>query len=295
MLTIFYILLLGTTAPSLHSDCDNPFVSGIIFMNRLDLANKTFGRLTVLKENGKKWNNVTWLCKCDCGNLKTVPGSMLMKGITRSCGCLAKELARKRLLKHGMSKSTEFVSWSSMRKRCYDKNDTSYNNYGGRGIKVCDRWLGKNGFINFLSDMGAKPSPIHSLDRFPNNETGNYEPSNCRWATPPEQLRNFRNNLWYEYNGEKMVVTDWEHKWGIPKNSIQAYLRRGRTFEWVYLYFEKRKNNSFFHTNRAFEYAKNNSVGIDLYIYKYGKMKHVSKDILKGQTLIAHFKNGEEI
>lgn len=260
------------------------------------LIGQTFGRLTVISKHGKNANgNVTWLCVCKCGGTKIANGSSLKRGTLQSCGCLLKEVACKRLLTHGMSKSPEYLSWTNMRRRCFNKKDIQYHNYGGRGITVCDRWLGKDGFSNFFSDMGKKPTLQHSLDRFPNNETGNYEPTNCRWATPPQQLRNFRNNLWYEYNGEKMVVTDWENKWGIPKNSIQTYIKRGKTFEWVYEYFENRKSNSFYHNSKAIEYAKTHSKDIDLYIYKYSNMNHVSEKILKGQTLIAHFKNGEKI
>jgi hypothetical protein len=87
----------------------------------------------------------------------------------------------------------EYNSWHGATQRCSNRNNPKYKDYGGRGIKVCERWLGRDGFKNFLTDMGYKPSPQHSLDRFP-NKNGNYEPGNCRWATPLQQGNNKRNN-----------------------------------------------------------------------------------------------------
>jgi hypothetical protein len=95
-------------------------------------------------------------------------------------------------LKHGLSHHPLYHTYIGMVNRCLNPNSHSYNYYGGRGIAVCKRWLGKNGFKNFIADMGNKPSPKHSIDRYPNND-GNYEPSNCRWATQKQQTNNKRN------------------------------------------------------------------------------------------------------
>ncbi len=133
----------------------------------------------------------------------------LKVGKTRSCGCLYRESRPFANRKHGESHSaSEYKTWAHIKYRCYDKNCKAYNLYGGRGIKVCDRWLGENGYENFLQDMGRKPSKIHSLDRHP-DINGDYEPLNCRWATPKQQTRNTRVNHWIEYKGERKVLRDW--------------------------------------------------------------------------------------
>jgi hypothetical protein len=158
-----------------------------------DLTGRRFGRLVVKERAGSdKRGNALWLCVCDDGNKKTVLGLDLAKGHTKSCGCLRQEMAVITNTKHGHATggvSPEYVSWRKMIDRCRYPSEMSWKNYGGRGIKICDRWLGEDGFKNFLADLGERP-PGTTLGRF--GDIGNYEPGNCKWMTSKEQARNRR-------------------------------------------------------------------------------------------------------
>lgn len=152
-----------------------------------DETGMRYGRLVVLRYAG----NYKWSCVCDCGSFVAVLGPELRRDRVRSCGCLNNEVrsltARKTFTKHGMSDSQAHRQWRGMLARCRNPNNHKFKDYGGRGIKVCERWLV---FENYLSDMGLRPSPVHSIDRI--DVDGDYEPSNCRWATPKEQAANKR-------------------------------------------------------------------------------------------------------
>lgn len=153
----------------------------------MDITGQHFGRLIAIKRvDNDYYGNSQWQCECDCGRLKVIAGGNLIGGRTKSCGCFGVECSIKNNTTHGMRKSSEYSSWWSMIARCRYKSHNRYYRYGGRGIKVCDRWMK---FENFYADMGPKPSQEHSIDRFPNNN-GNYEPSNCRWATHIQQANN---------------------------------------------------------------------------------------------------------
>jgi hypothetical protein len=164
----------------------------------LDLKGKKFGRLTVLRIAKLANHYFWWWCKCECGNIKSIRGSRIACGNTKSCGCIRREKSRIHCTQLGKSNFThgatrggkwtrEYLTWFSMRQRCENPNHTKYLYYGGRGISVCERW---QKFENFLMDMGPKPKGL-TLDRHPNND-GNYEPGNCRWATWSEQMKNRR-------------------------------------------------------------------------------------------------------
>lgn len=203
----------------------------------IDLTGEKYGRLAVLNIAYKAPDRVYfWNCLCDCGKYCIIRGSTLRKSNgTKSCGCLHKEAVSLIKRKHGLSKNTtaEYRAWKAMKKRCYNKSYVYYNEYGGRGIKVCDRWL--NSFENFLEDMGKRPSNKHSLDRYP-NVNGDYEPENCRWATQKQQCSNKRNNKWYEYNGQKMILSDWAIIFNAYPSNISKMLKI-KSFEDVYNHY----------------------------------------------------------
>ena len=156
-------------------------------MEALNLKHQTFDRLTVVQRIQNNIGERTkWLCYCNCGNTSIISTSDLTTGHTRSCGCLCKERTSQAKTTHGMSHSSEYYIWSSMKDRCLNKNNHAYPIYGGRGVTVCERWLK---FENFYADMGDRPDGL-TLDRR-NNDAG-YSPSNCRWATRIEQARNQR-------------------------------------------------------------------------------------------------------
>jgi hypothetical protein len=159
-----------------------------------DITGQRFGRLIATRRVGiNTHKQVVWEFSCDCGNTRIAPSGGVLSGRSNSCGCLKRELSKKRFTKHAMASSSEWRSWRHMKDRCLNQNDKRFGNYGGRGITVCERWL--NSFDRFISDMGKRPTSKHSLDRIDVN--GNYEPENCRWATPKQQARNktlLRNN-----------------------------------------------------------------------------------------------------
>lgn len=157
-------------------------------MKLVNLVGQRFGKLVVVEQAKSRCNGSTWVCECDCGNIKTYFASNLKSGHCKSCGC------NKGNIIHGMRHSVEWATWQSMKRRCYNPKAKGFQNYGGRGIKVCDRW--KEAFLNFFEDVGLRPSDNHSLDRI--NPHLDYSPENVRWATQKEQCNNRRLELSYK-------------------------------------------------------------------------------------------------
>lgn len=196
-------------------------------MQRKDITGKKFHRLTVIEYAGNKRTSAQWLCLCDCGKQVIVVGTKLRSGHTKSCSCSQKEITSQHFKKHGMVNSRTYGSWRAMRERCGNPNNIGYKDYGGKGIEVCDRW--KNSFSNFLKDMGERPSNKHTIDR--EEYTKNYSPENCRWATYLEQAGNTSRNVWIEYNGEKMIMSDWARKFKINPSRISIAHKNGKAKE----------------------------------------------------------------
>lgn len=217
-----------------------------------NLIGQKFTRLTVIaydgmkrRDPGKPGNASFWLCRCDCGAEKSIPGFNLKKGNTRSCGCLLREASvrnGKKAATHNSTASPEYNARHSLLGRCLNPNDPTYHKYGGRGITVCQRW--QESFENFLEDMGRRPSDKHSIDRI--NNDGGYHcgkcndchargvlETNCRWATRKTQCRNRSTSLRITYNGETRTLVEWAEILGIPRSTLSDRLgRRTRHEPW---------------------------------------------------------------
>lgn len=187
-----------------------------------DMTGKIFGRLTVIGRAQDNRAEARWICLCDCGQQTKTAGSQLRLGRTQSCGCLNADNMRAKMTTHGKRDTDTYRIWTQMLTRTRNKNYRKYEDYGGRGIQVCERWLT---FENFLTDMGERPDGM-SIDRYPDNN-GNYEPGNCRWATLSQQARNTRCTIRVVFQGQSISLHDACEIAGISFATAFARARRG--------------------------------------------------------------------
>lgn len=223
-------------------------------------AGAEFGRLTVVQKSEKVGKRYVayYRCQCICGSECEVRGTSLTTGSTRSCGCLHRETAKRQRenlrranTSHGLSQTRAYNAWNCMWDRCTNPGYASYDRYGRRGITVCDRWKDVR---NFVSDMG-QPPPGFTLDRIDND--GNYEPSNCRWATHKEQSNNRITNRLIAYRGERKTAAEWAVVTGVSEKLIGRRLRDGWPVE--RLFVTPRRKHSITHCRNGHEFTPENT------------------------------------
>lgn len=191
----------------------------------IDITGQKFNLLTAVTSTHRKNGQTYWLFKCDCGNEKIINKAEVKRGKSKSCGCLAGTGNKS----HNKSGSYTYQSWLGMKNRCNNPNFPKYENYGRRGIKVCERWL--NSFENFLADMGERHEG-KTLDRIDNN--GNYEPSNCRWATPKEQANNRTTTIKVKIGNNIRSLKEWSEILEMSYDKVRdSFLRSGNLNKFI--------------------------------------------------------------
>lgn len=198
--------------------------------NKKDLSGLRFGKLVVVEYTGNnKSGRAMWLCRCDCGNYHKTLGKYLLNGDTTSCGChRARILSNtiKRHTSHKMSKTKLYTKWVSIKDRCFNPKNKAYQNYGGRGIRVCKEWA--ESFENFYEwAINSGYSEELTIDRIDVN--GDYEPNNCRWADVKTQSNNTRRNHYLTYKGETKSLAEWAE---IKKINYSTLRARINTYHW---------------------------------------------------------------
>lgn len=183
---------------------------------KTDISGRRFGRWTVLSRAYPLKNRQSqWLCRCDCGTQALVMRRGLMRGTSQSCGCLRNEMAALRVFEHGLTHHKLFNVWKNMMSRCYRRTDTAFSRYGGRGIKVCQRW---HDIRLFVADNEHLALPGLTLDR--RNNDGDYTPDNTRWATRTTQALNRRSNVRITYAGKTQTIFEWAREIGIRPRTL---------------------------------------------------------------------------
>jgi hypothetical protein len=209
------------------------------------LLGQRFGRYTVIafagsvRAKGYRGTRRTWLCRCDCGNERVVPTCNLRTGNSKSCGCYKRERTSELSKKYVHGNTRANVAWYSMRSRCTKPKSAFYSYYGGRGIKVCDRWL--NDFEQFYADMGDCPEG-YSLERLDVN--GDYSPENCKWIPIADQGLNKRNTVRVEYGGKSVPLIELARRFDLPARKLhRAYKELGMPIEEALDYVRKRQSS----------------------------------------------------
>lgn len=195
----------------------------------IDLEGAKFERLSVIAYLYRKNLHQYWLCKCDCGALRTVTANKLRTGWTKSCGCFKRDEASARMTTHGCRDTPEYDSYHHMLGRCLCQTNAAYQDYGGRGIGICPRWIDgdgeKSGIECFFSDMGLRPTADHTVDRIDND--GSYSPENCKWSTRERQARNRRSTRYVTVNGASLSLPDACERLGLKYGTINSRIQRG--------------------------------------------------------------------
>ena len=185
-----------------------------------DRTGKRYGKLLVLSLAYTKDKRAFWTCQCDCGNIVVKMGNRLHYGL-RSCSLSCAKTIHG-YTRNGVKRIPEYNCWLAIKDRCYNPNNIEYQWYGGRGIRVCERW--RKSFLAFYEDMGTKPKGRYEIDRISND--GNYEPGNCRWVTRHQQARNRSDNHFVTFQGETLTVRDWSNRLGISFQGLSKRLKR---------------------------------------------------------------------
>ena len=188
-----------------------------------DLTGQRFGMLTAVSISHRKGTRTYWNCKCDCGGTRVVSGDHLKRMDNTDCGCTRKHISYSK--KHGMSNSRLYTIWALMKYRCNNPNRKEYQDYGGRGIRICKEWNDPQNFINWALNNGY--SDDLTLDRIDNNS--GYCPENCRWATKSVQMNNRRTCRYITHNGETKTISQWAKEKGMSYNQLK---RRIDNYGW---------------------------------------------------------------
>lgn len=206
-------------------------------MKLVNIVGRKFGKLTVVESLGRITKPGTKRpahyvrCRCDCGGIIETHISSVQRGSTTSCGCNKSHYAfgtPSGMSRHGRSRTPEYAAWIAIRRRCCDPTYKSYEDYGGRGVTMYDGWV--HDFQAFLDYVGERPSPDHSIDRFPDNN-GPYAPGNVRWANRSEQCRNRRSSKLLTMNGVSKTMIEWAEEFGIPYLMMKSRVRNGWSLE----------------------------------------------------------------